>query len=416
MEQHPVPRNISGFQFRLVGDMTLKQFGYLAGGIVIGYLIIKFPLPSFLTWPLGAIIVLSGIAFAFVPIQERPLDRWLIAFIKSIYSPTQFIWRKNNPPLSLLMHPLGRPLAVAPASQNINHQIANQKLNEYLASLPQSLETSVNVREKAYITKTLSLFNSGGYASTPNSQTIPPAPPTPPLIKQDLPQSHAHIQVQSINAPINALKTTPITAPIPFKSEQKVTTVNNIPETPPIPKKMDSHDQLQILEQKMQQLLTEKEKLAKELFFLKQKPKEEIKSSPLMQVTSPPTPKLETPKTLPDLTAMPNMSTVGNIIAGIVRDNLKRLLPGIIVTVKDLSGMPMRAFKTNKLGQFSAATPLASGHYVIEIEDPLKRYQFDNIEINLGGSIFTPIEVIAKGSREILRDKLNKELFGSQPM
>ena len=36
METHPVPQNISSYEFRLVGDMTLKQFLYLAGGILLG--------------------------------------------------------------------------------------------------------------------------------------------------------------------------------------------------------------------------------------------------------------------------------------------------------------------------------------------------------------------------------------------
>ncbi|KKR52786.1 MAG: hypothetical protein UT88_C0021G0001, partial [Candidatus Woesebacteria bacterium GW2011_GWD2_40_19] len=36
MEQHPIPQNISSYQFRLVGDMTLKQFFQLAGGFLVG--------------------------------------------------------------------------------------------------------------------------------------------------------------------------------------------------------------------------------------------------------------------------------------------------------------------------------------------------------------------------------------------
>ncbi|EKD47460.1 MAG: hypothetical protein ACD_66C00049G0001, partial [uncultured bacterium] len=28
MEQHPVPQNVTGFQFKLIGDITLKQFAY----------------------------------------------------------------------------------------------------------------------------------------------------------------------------------------------------------------------------------------------------------------------------------------------------------------------------------------------------------------------------------------------------
>ena len=67
MEQHPVPQNISGFQFRLIGDITLKQFGYLAGGIILGYIALKLPLlPVILRWLFAAFWVLLGFGLAFV--------------------------------------------------------------------------------------------------------------------------------------------------------------------------------------------------------------------------------------------------------------------------------------------------------------------------------------------------------------
>ncbi|TSC84204.1 MAG: Uncharacterized protein G01um101416_1120 [Microgenomates group bacterium Gr01-1014_16] len=57
MDQHPVPQNISSYEFRLVGDMTLKQFLQLAGGAGAGLLIFRLPLP-----------------------------------FKAIYAPTEFYW------------------------------------------------------------------------------------------------------------------------------------------------------------------------------------------------------------------------------------------------------------------------------------------------------------------------------------
>lgn len=47
VQQHPIPQNVTSYQFRLVGDMTLKQFLQLAAGIVIGLVIYATPfLPS----------------------------------------------------------------------------------------------------------------------------------------------------------------------------------------------------------------------------------------------------------------------------------------------------------------------------------------------------------------------------------
>src|SRR3989344_4577201 len=98
MEQHPVPQNISSFQFKLIGDITLKQFAYVAGGVILAYIFTKFAFfPWIIRMPLAVITALLGFGLAFVPIEERPMDRWLAAFFKSIYLPTQYVWRKSNP-------------------------------------------------------------------------------------------------------------------------------------------------------------------------------------------------------------------------------------------------------------------------------------------------------------------------------
>lgn len=91
MEEHPVPQNVTAFEFHLVGDMTIKQFGYLGGGAALAYvtyLLLFRPLP-FLAVPMIVVLVLSGVAFAFLPIYERPLDHWVKAYFNAIFSATQ---------------------------------------------------------------------------------------------------------------------------------------------------------------------------------------------------------------------------------------------------------------------------------------------------------------------------------------
>ena len=96
IEQHPIPQDVAGYKFRLIGDMTLKQFIWLAAGIILGLFIYQLPLPFFFKYPLAAIAVGLGAGIAFVPIEGRAMDKWLIAFIKSIYSPTQYVWQKDE--------------------------------------------------------------------------------------------------------------------------------------------------------------------------------------------------------------------------------------------------------------------------------------------------------------------------------
>lgn len=94
IEQHPIPQDVAGYKFRLVGEMTLQQFIWLAVGIIIALIIYSSPLPFFFKWPLATIFACLGAGIAFVPVEGRPLDKWLIAFIKSIYAPTIFVWQK----------------------------------------------------------------------------------------------------------------------------------------------------------------------------------------------------------------------------------------------------------------------------------------------------------------------------------
>lgn len=94
MEQHAIPQQISNYEFKLVGDMTLKQFLKAAAGIVLAFLINASGLIFFLKWPLMIICGGGGLMLAFVPFQDRPLETWVAAFLKSIYSPTIYTYKK----------------------------------------------------------------------------------------------------------------------------------------------------------------------------------------------------------------------------------------------------------------------------------------------------------------------------------
>ena len=37
----------------------------------------------------------GGLALAFVPFEDRPLETWVISFLKAIYSPTIYIYRRK---------------------------------------------------------------------------------------------------------------------------------------------------------------------------------------------------------------------------------------------------------------------------------------------------------------------------------
>jgi hypothetical protein len=52
MIQHSIPQDITGYKFHLIGNMTLKQFGELAAGSIIAFIVYKSNLVDIVKWPL----------------------------------------------------------------------------------------------------------------------------------------------------------------------------------------------------------------------------------------------------------------------------------------------------------------------------------------------------------------------------
>lgn len=142
MEQHAIPQQISSYEFKLVGEMTLKQFLKAAGGIIIALLINSTKLIGIVKWPLMLFFGGLGILLAFVPFEDRPLEVWIKAFIKSIYSPTIYIYKKkaidNWLDLDLSKNVGGSTTIVSATKKSTGYEMENVmkrsgiKLNDFL--------------------------------------------------------------------------------------------------------------------------------------------------------------------------------------------------------------------------------------------------------------------------------------------
>lgn len=411
MEQHPIPRDVTGFQFKLVGSMTLKQFGYVAGGAIIGSICFKAPL-GFLRLPLTGLFWFLGFALAFIPIQERPLDRWLLAFLKSVYSPTQFVWRKIPPEIKILTHPsIPRETRAPPTSQYVE---SRKKLEKYLSTLPLPLEQQLDQKENAVLSRTLSLFKMRVEEKKPSPP--PPQPvkkPSPPQKPVSLPPKRVK---PIIPPPLKARKEgeekkTPMERSFAYQKEleEKINDLKRRLELKSI-----SRGRFLELSEELTKALEEKRRLEKELGTLRKRveeKKEAVEPRLMAQREEKPRVKIITPRLAPKI-GVPYVPQTPNTISGVIKDSGGRLLPGIIVSVKDKNGETVRALKTNTAGLFVSATPLPSGTYTLELEDPQKRFEFDIIKITLKGEVYSPLEILARGERERLRESLTKELFG----
>ena len=172
MEQHPIPQNVSSYQFKLVGDMTLKQFFQLAGGLLAAIIFWSSPLLGIIKWPLAILSGLLGVGLAFLPLEERPLEKWIFAFFRAIYSPTVFSWKKSATPVKLFQD---EPAAASAPEQN-------PALKDYLAKTNQSPVALGNLdkAEDSFLSKLTGLFNispaPAPSVTQTNTQGSPPSP------------------------------------------------------------------------------------------------------------------------------------------------------------------------------------------------------------------------------------------------
>lgn len=96
MENHPIPQDVTGFQFKLIGNMTVKQFAYLATAVVLAWVFFQLPVSFLIKFPFCAFLVILGIGLAFFPVSGRPMDLMIGHFIKALFRPTQFLYEKSG--------------------------------------------------------------------------------------------------------------------------------------------------------------------------------------------------------------------------------------------------------------------------------------------------------------------------------
>lgn len=148
--------------------MTLKQFFQLAGGILAGIIIYSLPLLGIIKIPLAFIAVLLGIGLAFLPFEERPLEKWIFAFFRAIYAPTLFTWQKASE----------QPKFFKDEDPADSSALQDAALKNYMATTNQ-VPTALGNLEKAesgFLTKLMGLFAVNPAPKTPAAPIAPEKP------------------------------------------------------------------------------------------------------------------------------------------------------------------------------------------------------------------------------------------------
>ncbi len=350
---HPIPQNVTSFQFKLIGDMTLKQFAYLATGSTIAYLIFVFFAHDFplVAWPLTVISALVGVAFAFLPIGSRPLDHWVRAFLKAIYSPTKRVWGKNGK--TYKEDPLyGSRLVMYLAGAGQINQMRSDKTGQ-----PENQ-------------------NSGILTHRLTDTPIPSDTPVPLPTKEEL-QKTVDLAREAQQLQMKIIQTERTISQIKSQAQQ------------PAPIPVDYSQQVNKAMTDLKSLVDQSSAIKQQIQTIKE-PEVSIPAIPQpiarakVKVVVPPPPQHTTVA----------LTTFPNVINGIVKDKQNNYLEGVVAVIYDKEGLPVRALKTNKLGQFTSSTPLPNGTYTLELEKD--DFTFDVLQIELTGEVLPPLQITAK--------------------
>lgn len=297
LEQHPVPQEISSYEFRLVGDMTLKQFLQLAGGVGIAFLIFVTPIPGFIKWPIVVFSALGGAALAFLPIEERPLSFWIFSFLKAIYSPTLYSWQESAEEDVFSKESTLLPKVTGPEGE--------QKAQEYLNSLPQTLEVApFEKNEEGFFSRVMDMFGQVTHvAPRPSDAAQPFAEAATPILQPEV--------------------RVPTQQPIKVEHQPK--------SFPALPVAQNAQALSPVFGEGQTTANTQSA-----IFSLEAAP--------------------------------PNPPTVPNTMVGLVVTNQGKIVEGAILEIREVGGNPVRALRTNKVGHFLTVTPLKDGEYEIETD------------------------------------------------
>jgi len=152
MEQHPVPQNIAEFKFKLFGSLTAKQFFTLIVPLSLAALIFFSGLPVIIRLPLSLVIGIFAFFIALVPINGQSFDKWAVAFIKAVLSPTQRIWIKDKQIPDFLSVIIKPPIVEEKMPEEVKAQ-KKEKLIAYLKTLPKDSASPLDVKEQAALSE-----------------------------------------------------------------------------------------------------------------------------------------------------------------------------------------------------------------------------------------------------------------------
>jgi hypothetical protein len=401
-----------------------------------------FHVNNYITIVLTTIFILIALAIAFIPLDDRPLDVWITNFVVALKSPTQRIWKKNRTIPKFLE--LGKQktasmmgskkdistfLYQSPFENNINIAagynrddaldvkektlIANiDKINSIISQNNRGMPNMNNVPQNQTVSQTSSgMYFTPGQGGNIQESTAPINPqnplPIPGLgMPNQQPVASSGIPNQGVGVSDNQQPYTQANNTQTIPTSNDVVQNNHNPSVGSSPFDVDNATvntakedvinttnpniqvdninkppvaELDKILARIQSLEDENKKLKTELVQNTNVGQEEVAIGNQNQSNF-------NQQALID--SLPEFTRAPNVISGVIVTGDGKVIPDAIVIIKDNNEKPVRAIKSNQLGQFYTRTQLPSGKYDIEIA--ASGYTFNHVGMQLEGKIIPP--------------------------
>jgi hypothetical protein len=389
MQEHPIPQDITGYRFHIIGSMTLKQFGEVLLGVIVAVILFNTNLIAVVKWLLIVLSVGLGAAAAFVPIEERPLDHWIITFFSVLYKPTKFYWRRIPQIPDLFMYENTNKTDVVEDTLDLS-PAKRERIKEYVSSIPEVKQDNTGYTPSE-IARMQGILDSFTTVQVSNMASVPTS------VKKIKPR--VDVRVRKMRLP--AIQETVIfedTMPmqIPNATIYEDSPKKELKPTLELTKKsILASDQvandIQIPKEEAIKTISQKEHQDQISNRLSPANDSSVKSylEPVAQNTKQTIASTEASFNT-DL-PFPIKPTEPNKVVGMILSQSNELLTNAIVEIQTLEGNIARAVKTNALGQFFVTTPLKVGEYNLIVEK--SGYQFQPQHIKVEDKIIQPMEI-----------------------
>lgn len=406
MKEHPIPQDITGYRFHIVGNMTIKQFAEIGGGFLLAAILYKVGFPPYIKYPLMVLSAGVGAAMAFLPIEERPLDHWIVTFVQVLFRPTQFYWRRSATIPSYFLFEPSRDLTpndevdLSPARRERIHQFISS-LNEGEAEV-QELGSDDSLR----LSSILDTFNDESLnqllpVTTQATVTKPNLVVRVRQLREDkeagevdvVPDQALAANSQPIQNPNDAgwniqpqFATDIVEPPSQLQS-------SNLSASSKAPVAIPTSELTAVIRSEQVD-----QNQAEPTIDPSQTQPESSEAVPLILTTPTQSPIKDSVDAQSGVyfnanLPFPSTPTEPNKLVGMVLSAQGDMVPGAIIEVVDQNDNLARAVKSNALGQFFITTPLITGTYVIKVDKD--ELQFAPQELVVNNSILQPIELRA---------------------